>query len=74
MSCARPFTRLPLVAAEMLKANHRAPRRRYAGVVVVGGVDQAYDYWKSNGALWSGTSEAVEWLQRVRTNAQAAKG
>ena len=41
---------LPLVAAEVLKAKHRAPRRPYPGSVTVGGADQAYDYWHSDGA------------------------
>ena len=64
---------LPRVAAEVLKARHRAPRRRYPGMATVGGADQAYDYWKSAGALWSATPGALEWLQRVRTNVKAAK-
>ncbi len=64
---------LPLVATEMLKAKHRVPRRPYPGMVTVGGADQAYDYWKSAGALWSATPDASEWLRRVQTNVEAAK-
>jgi len=63
---------LPLVAAELLQTKPRAPRRHLPGAVTVGGADQAYDYWESNGALWSGTPGAMDWLRRVQAAVKTA--
>ena len=62
---------LPLVAAELLKTKHRAPRRRYPGSITVGGADQAYDYWQSDGAIWGASPAAMDWLRRVQTIVKA---
>ena len=63
---------LPLVAAELPKTKHRAPRRHLPGAITVGGADQAYAYWESSGALWSGTLGATDWLRRVQAAVKAA--
>ncbi len=65
---------LPLVAAELLKTKHRAPRRRYPGSITVGGADQAYDYWQSDGATWSTTPGAMDWLRRVQATVKVVVG
>lgn len=54
---------LPAVAHELLKARHRAPKGLQAGYETVGGADQAYLYWRSDGALWSTIAGAMDWLR-----------
>lgn len=43
---------LPNVAIELLKKKHNKPAGRDDGWVVVGGEDQAYQYWKEYGDYW----------------------
>ena len=57
---------LPLVTAELLKARHRVPRSEEPGFVTIGGADQAYVYWLTDGVLWTRTSGAMDWLRQMR--------
>ena len=62
---ARPLlmeakSQFPLVAKELTKKRHPKPRSNIHGGVTVGGVDQAYVYWKEYGEYWSGSILAME--------------
>ena len=64
---------LPAVGTELLRTRHRAPRRRHPGYTTIGGTDQAYDYWQSDGAVWAATPGAMEWLRRVSDTGRGAR-
>ncbi len=66
--------RLPLVAAELLKARHHKPESLRPGYQTIGGADQAYYYWQNDGALWQRSQGALNWLRRVRDEAIAPAG
>ena len=54
---------LPLVRKELLKKRHRLPRTAKRDSIIVGGVDQAYHYWKHAGRFWEEDPKATEWLR-----------
>lgn len=54
----------PLIAKELLKQKHVAPKSMQPGVVTVGGVDQAFEYWKTHGQHWKNTPGALDLVRR----------
>jgi len=55
---------LPLVAQELVKKRHRAPKDLRPDSVTIGGPDQAYYYWKEQGQHWKKTSGAIEFVAK----------
>ena len=56
---------LPLVATELLKSKHRMPREARQDVFILGGADQAYNYWERSGRFWKESPAALEWLKET---------
>jgi tetratricopeptide (TPR) repeat protein len=56
---------LPLVAKELKKKRHTKPKSSYSYGVTVGGVDQAYEYWKEYGKFWSNSLKAMELISGI---------
>jgi tetratricopeptide (TPR) repeat protein len=56
----------PRVAAELLKSRHRRPPSSIPGTITLGGADEAYEYWRSNGRLWGETAGALAWVAETR--------
>jgi len=54
----------PLIAAELLKTRHPRPPEVRPDRVTLGGRDQAYYYYKSQGTYWKHTPGAMELLAR----------
>lgn len=55
----------PNVAAELLKKAHRAPKGDSSPYVVMGGKDEAYNYWVENGRYWKKTPGALQFAAEV---------
>lgn len=55
----------PLAFKELLKKRHRRPPSAYPGSVMVGGEDEAYEYWESSKNFWKNTPGALDWVRRL---------
>ncbi len=55
----------PRIRAELLKKTHRRPRSPWPGRLVLGGPDEAYEYWERWGEFWKDAPGALEWLREV---------
>lgn len=53
----------PKIARELLKKSHKKPQSDTPGHILVGGWDEAYDYWVRFGKFWD--EEALEWLREI---------
>lgn len=62
---------LPLVARELVKKRHQAPKNICVAYITVGGADEAYEYWQRLGKYWKETEGALEFLAEVLTRFQA---
>lgn len=51
------------VIKELLKSKHSEPANLMPDHVMVGGEDEAYYYWQSQGTLWQSTPGAIEFLR-----------
>lgn len=48
---------------EILKNTHSKPKMHDDGYITVGGQDQAWEYWESQGIFWKNTTGAQEFLK-----------
>jgi tetratricopeptide (TPR) repeat protein len=55
---------LPLSAKEILKSTHKEPKSRTPGYITMGGIDQAYEFWVSQGSAWQ-DKEVTEWVRQA---------
>jgi tetratricopeptide (TPR) repeat protein len=53
----------PLIAAELLKRRHKKPKGTNERRIMMGGLDQAYLYWREQGKYWDETPGAIELLR-----------
>ena len=65
------FSLWPLVAKELAKRDHVRPEGSIPGYISLGGRDEAYEFWLSQGKLWP--KEAIRWL-RMRLKKAAKNG
>lgn len=56
---------LPLVAEELTKKTHRAPKGSHPGYVTMGGADQAFYYCRDAGKFWARTPGALALIRKV---------
>jgi tetratricopeptide (TPR) repeat protein len=56
---------LPLVADELTKKTHHAPRGSRPGSVTLGGADQAFSYWREAGEFWARTPGALALVRKA---------
>jgi tetratricopeptide (TPR) repeat protein len=54
----------PLVAEELTKRTHRAPRDSHPGYVTMGGADEAFSYWQRAGEFWTRTPGALALVRK----------
>lgn len=54
----------PLCANILLEKNPKKPKSEMPGYITVGGADQAYEFWREQGKVWSG-EEIKNWLVSV---------
>lgn len=66
--------RLPLVAEELLRADHVPVEGPMPGHQTIGGADQAYNYWEECADDWEAILGSLKWLKRVRDNLRLAEG
>ena len=57
----------PLVARELVKHLHVEPKRKYPGRITVGGADEAWQYWRTNGRYWHKSKLAMDILREATT-------
>jgi tetratricopeptide (TPR) repeat protein len=62
--------RLQRIIAELLKPTHLAPATLVKESMRLGGADEAYDYWQSQGTLWQKTAGALAFLQEETKTSQ----
>lgn len=55
---------LPLVAKELVKAQHKEPEILRPDRVTIGGADEAYYYWMEHGGHWEDTPGALDLVRR----------
>lgn len=55
----------PLVAKELTKKTHHAPRDHYPGFITVGGADEAFYYWREAGDFWKRTPGALAFVRET---------
>lgn len=55
----------PLVAKELMKKTHHAPRDLYPGCVTMGGADEAFYYWREAGEYWKRTPGALAFVRKT---------
>lgn len=55
----------PLVAKELIKKTHRAPKDSHPGYIMVGGADEAYHYWRGTGEFWAQTRGAIALVRKA---------
>jgi tetratricopeptide (TPR) repeat protein len=55
----------PMIAKELTKKTHPAPRDLHPGFVTMGGADEAYYYWRDSGESWKRTPGALEFVRRA---------
>ncbi len=53
---------LPMVAQELLKKRHRAPKHLFTEFITVGGGEEAFEYWQRMGGYWKETEGALDYL------------
>jgi tetratricopeptide (TPR) repeat protein len=58
---------LPLVAEELVKAQHEEPENLRPDRVTVGGADEAYYYWMEHGGHWEDPPGALDLVRRCIT-------
>jgi HAMP domain-containing protein len=61
----RAVSRLSLVARELAAAKPIRVPPEYPGREVMGGADQAYNYWRMDGGAWEKAAGALRWLRRI---------
>ena len=61
----------PEIAKELLKKKHKQPKNYGSGYVIVGGEDEAYEYWINFGKHWENTPGALKLLEEVRNKLKA---
>ena len=61
----------PLVARELVKKRHQAPKNIGLAYITVGAADEAYEYWQRLGKYWKETEGALEFLAEVLMRFQA---
>jgi tetratricopeptide (TPR) repeat protein len=55
----------PLVAEELVKNRHQKPEGSIYGGIIVGGAEEAYEYWKDYGKYWLDCGQAMELISEV---------
>ena len=55
----------PLVALELVKHLHVEPKRKHPGRITVGGADEAWEYWRTNGRYWHKSKPAMDTLREA---------
>lgn len=55
----------PMVAKELTKKTHPAPRDLHPGYVTVGGADEAYYYWRDAGEFWKRAPGALDFVRKT---------
>lgn len=57
----------PSVARELLKPKHVRPKAELPGYMLLGGEEQAFDYWERNRVHWAKNTEVFKLLKMVFT-------
>jgi tetratricopeptide (TPR) repeat protein len=55
----------PLVAEELAKGAHRAPKDSHPSYITMGGADEAFYYWRKAGEFWSSTRGAIALVRKT---------
>lgn len=55
----------PMVAKELTKKTHPAPRDLHPGYVTMGGADEAYYYWRDAGEFWKRAPGALAFVRKT---------
>ena len=64
---------LPLVAQELVKERHRAPKDFDPDRITLWSPGQAYHYWQEQGHTWKSTKGAIELLREVLKDIEGTK-
>ena len=55
----------PLVARELLQEKHIEPERRFPDAIMLGGADEAWEYWRAYGRYWCKSKLAMDLLRQA---------
>jgi tetratricopeptide (TPR) repeat protein len=61
----------PMVAKELTKKTHPAPRDLHPEYVTMGGADEAYYYWRDSGEFWKRTPGALAFVRKTLNKKEA---